>query len=187
MIKRVVLLNGPPGSGKDTIGNACIDHFKGHTAAFKDTLYQHTAYLFKVDVKWLTWAATCRVTKETPLPELQGFTPREALIFTAEEVYKKIYGKDYFGKSIASTLKDGLTFITDAGFKAEAIAIIEEVGAENVIHFKLYRDGCSFEGDSRSYYDLSEYEVFTATLWNNSTIERILADMKTVLDLEGWI
>ena len=44
---------------------------------------------------------------------------------------------------------------------------------------KIHREGCSFEGDSRSYISLDEYGVATLELDNNHTLEdavRTIAD-----------
>lgn len=187
MTKRVVLLNGPPGSGKDAIGSTCKTLYNAHTAEFKDVLYQHTADLFNLPVERFKVFATNRVTKEMPLEKLQGYSPRQALIFTSEEVYKKIYGKGYFGKITADSLKEGITFITDAGFIEEAQEIIEVIGADNVLHLKLYREGCSFEGDSRSYYDLTDQGVTSNALGNNSSIGRAVTNVHTILKQKGWV
>ena len=191
MNKQVVFLNGPINSGKDALGKMLVDYFKelnypAQTERFKEKLYQHTAELFKVDKDWLIEIANDRVNKELPCDELHGHSPRQALIFTSENVYKPIYGKDYFGKQTAKELKSGITFITDSGFYEEAMAVVKVVGVENCLVVNIYRDGCGYSSnDSRGYINLDGYSVPRLKLDNNSTLENARDTILNALGVLG--
>lgn len=160
---KVVFLNGPKDSGKDYLGEVGAESFEGTTAQFKETLYSHTAELFQVNYDWLVSVANDRVIKEQPRIELSGYSPRAALIFTSENVYKPIFGDDYFGLKTLEYIKEfggDIVFITDSGFYDEARVIVEDIGAENCLLVNLYREGRKFdETDSRGYINLDDLGV----------------------------
>jgi len=156
---RVVILNGPPNSGKDVLASYCsaADHSQyGHASVvrrFKESLYVVTAMLYCVDLEWLIAVANDRDQKDEYQPEL-GSTPREALIFTSERVVKPHYGDEWFGKKAAQSLVPGrIHWFSDGGFLSEMNPLLAAVGQENFLLVRLRRRGCSFELDSRRYLD----------------------------------
>lgn len=169
MSKVVVLLNGCINSGKDTLAEMLIAKLGGVKQQFKDALYKHTAELFQMELSSFVKLATGRGTKELPTPSLQGYSPREALIFTSEKVYKPIYGQDYFGKYTASKLEEGYNFVSDAGFLEEQEVIVAEVPKTLLV--RIHRDGSTFEGDSRNYVYLDHKGTPSLDLYNNGTLE----------------
>ena len=204
---KVVILNSPPNSGKDSIAEVLNDSLDWDWNCFKDHLYDCTATLFNTD-KWdlIEWA-TDRVTKEVPLEELsipsdkyklldnivksnRAFTledgyiplsPREALIYTSEVVIKPTMGEEYFGKIAAENIDlDAVTVFSDGGFNEELLPVIERVGAENVYVVQWSREGCSFKGDSRNYLKVPNNVNLLVTK-NDGTIDD-LAD-----EVINWI
>lgn len=169
MSKVVLLLNGPPSSGKDVLAEMLISKLGGVKQQFKDALYKHTAVLFQMELSAFVKLATVRGTKDLSTPSLQGYSPREALIFTSENVYKPTYGQDYFGKYTTSKLEEGYNFVADSGFKIEAEVVTDHVG--KVLLVRIYRDGCTFEGDSRNYINLDHKGTPSLDLYNNGTLE----------------
>ena len=87
MITRAVILNGPPGSGKDTLADAFASAFSTERRAFKDGLIDLTADLLLVDRDWFRLVCADRDEKETPKEQLGGRSPRQALIYVSEEVH----------------------------------------------------------------------------------------------------
>ena len=160
-MKRIVFVNGPKDSGKDFLGRVAAESFEGSTAQFKETLYSHTADLFKVDYGWFVGVASDRVLKELPNDLLHGYSPRQALIFTSESVYKPIFGSDYFGRETVEHINEfcgDIVFITDSGFREEAEVLVNEYGAENCLLVNLYREGREFDTtDSRGYMEKMYY------------------------------
>lgn len=159
-MKIVVILNGPPNSGKDTIAEALEAEGYSHIR-FKDALYRDTAKLFDMPLAQFIALASNRYTKEVPHAGLSMYSPREALIYCSESVMKELYGKDYYGRQlaerVASTDNDAF-IVSDGGFEEE-LAPVKRLADTKVVVVRLLRSGCSFQGDSRKYLDKYDAKV----------------------------
>lgn len=166
MIRTCLILNGPPGAGKDTIADILAGMgYDKHM--MKETLYIDTANFFNVDVDELTERATDRILKEEPWHKLllrstdhyrdihiTRVSPREALIHVSENIIKPSQGPDYFGKAAANRCierKSDLAVFSDGGFAAE-IPPIQAIYDKTLI-LRLRREGFDYAGDSRSYLE----------------------------------
>lgn len=204
-MKYVALLNGPLGSGKDFIADKVIERIGGTKQQFKEELYRHTADLFGVTLTWLKSVATDRVQKEQAngslmldleefnklnkllerpewdlklFPATVAVSPRDALIYTSEIVYKPKHGKAYFGQCTARAMVEGVNYVADSGFYEEALTQVETFGAENVILFRIHRDGCEFDSrDSRNYIKLENDGVKCIDLDNNRDIAEVVREV----------
>ena len=96
---------------------------------------------------------------------------------------KPRFGKDIFGKLLVKDLdyNKQLTFISDSGFLEEAETVINAVGANNVIKISLWRHGCSFKNDSRSYWS-TYLSIKDISIGNNSTVKSVVGTIIGVLD-----
>tara|TARA_R110002096_G_scaffold271310_1_gene465071 strand:+ start:1882 stop:2493 length:612 start_codon:yes stop_codon:yes gene_type:complete len=166
MIRTCLILNGPPGSGKDTLADI-LAGMGYHKHMMKETLYIDTANFFNVDVEELTVHATDRDLKEDPwhkllLPSKSTYgvvsvrmlSPREALIHVSEKIIKPNEGLDYFGRAAAKRCierKSDLAVFSDGGFAAE-IPPIQAIYDKTLI-LRLRREGFDYAGDSRSYLE----------------------------------
>lgn len=164
-IKLGVVLNGPPGCGKDTIANQIVELGAFRKHQFKDALYAHTAKHFEIDLDKFIHFASDRVLKDSKsLAGLGGRTPRQALIYVSEEIYKPRYGSDYFGKVEVNRVEtlcghmdsDVNVIYPDGGFTDELQCI--DSCYDGVLVIRLHRDGFDFKGDSRSYIYLPDTE-----------------------------
>ena len=152
---RVIIFNGPPGSGKD---EACI-FFKniGYVhLSFKDQLFKETFDFFNVSKHWFMEGYEIRKIKEKPVSQLMVndlmLSRRDAMIHVSENIIKPKYGKSYFGLKISEQIVgDMLYCISDGGFEEELSPIINKIGAENIAIVQLTREGCDFSSDSRRY------------------------------------
>lgn len=158
-----VVLNGPPGCGKDTIARIIAEGSDFVLHQFKDALYEHTAKHFAVDLDKLIHYAQDRVLKDsTSLAGLGSRTPRQALIHVSEDIYKPRYGKQYFGdvearrvEERARNMAGSLAVIyPDGGFPDEIIRVGDAF--DFIIIIRLHRDGFDFTGDSRDYVYLPD-------------------------------
>lgn len=196
MNKVVVLLNGPPRSGKDTIATYMEETFYALDPNFRWTkkngiyqtviqckaarpLYTLCEGAFGIE-DWEDMLAPDK--KEVPCSECFGMSPREAMIWFSEEVMKPKFGPQVFGDLAVKQMRaEALTasfydsfcvyIFSDSGFEAEVARVVEYVGKENALLVNLHRPGCDFKGDSRGYLDGKRLGVANMTVANDGTIE----------------
>jgi len=154
-MKTALILNGPPGSGKDTIANELVKRGFSHYQ-MKDQLYIDTADFFNVSHDVFKILATNRKTKDVQNLLLKkgsnNLSPREALIHVAEHVIKPSFGQGYYGQCTYDHIQDDKetkVVISDGGFREELEPFLD--GEFSSILVRLYRKGCTFEHDSREY------------------------------------
>ncbi len=131
MKKKIKILNGPPGAGKDTLANTLVDTH--HHVRFKDKSYDLTisAWNLRDHREWFMYMVNHRELKEMPhsiltinddcildienkldIPLLKTVnnqyctSPRGALIVTSELDIKPHFGKDYFGIVAGRNIKE---------------------------------------------------------------------------------
>lgn len=171
--KQIVLLNGPPGSGKDTAASHLVPYFQFQKMKFAAPIKRMVCGLLDMSESAL------EVHKDNPFNILcEEFvsidpnfgneiitygpkeTPRDVLIDLSEDFLKKKYGKTILGRIAARELSrshNNLVIFTDAGKEEDMPAIIRAVGKKNVTLVRIHRDGCDFSKDSRRYLDHSEW------------------------------
>lgn len=158
----LLLFNGPPGSGKDEACSFLRKHGFEHKL-FKEQLFVDVLEHYKLDA-----AETVdfflgyfdRARKEEYVDYL-GCSRRQAMIHVSENVMKKIHGKTRYGDFVASTLVYGNDYsMSDSGFMEELNPVVDKIGEENVVIVQIFRDGCTFEGDSRNYIKGRLVDVF---------------------------
>ena len=171
--KTVIILNGPPGSGKDTIADFIAAEFNADHLRFKTKLYAITALINNIKLDTFMRYASDKDTKDS-VELARGLTARQLLIETSENVIKPYYGKDYFGNDVGdSILKSdkSLFVLSDGGFPEELSSMIAagRLNRSDVVIVKLYRNGCNFDKDSRSYFDesLLHSDIKVITFVNN--------------------
>ena len=160
----LVMLNGPPGSGKDFAAQTLVeaDDLSVSHHKFAEPLKDMACALLEIDNK------TLEMSKKQPIG-LYGVTVRQLLIDMSEKWMKPCYGKDIFGKIAAERVAEAMQLtdhfgeepydlyvFSDCGFDSEVNHVLELFGNENAILIRLRRDGCTYEGDSRSYIELSD-------------------------------
>jgi hypothetical protein len=158
--KRVIILNGPPYSGKDTGANAIAQYVLKHAPWItlrQEKMVEHLKRgvhsLF--NVTHTPEYIDKMQLKDTPYAELLGKTPREAYISASEDWLKPVFGSDVLGRMMLMLMKKAhnvsLHIFSDGGFVDEWVPIIDFVGARNVLLIHLSATDKSFAGDSRGY------------------------------------
>lgn len=175
----VIILNGPPGSGKDALSRMIMPQLGVKQLEFKRPLQEMVRKVIGMPKKDFYKLYEDRDWKE--LKQFNGSSCRDLLIWMSEEVIKPKFGKDYFGRYAATSISSTGNYIfSDGGFKDE-IGIIKdhcEAIGQKMVLIHLYRDGTSFSGDSRDYVE--DFPEITYKLSNNSSL------MDAVRILEGF-
>lgn len=150
---KVLILNGPPGCGKDTLAELLKRH--GYAvASFKRPMFDIAIAMSGMSREQFMYEYNDRAMKEHPQPHLAGKSYREFMIHISEDVMKSLFGDSIFGERAAETCyaaaAEGFNVVfADGGFVDEVMAICE--AGYDVTVVRLHRDGYTFNGDSRKY------------------------------------
>lgn len=192
---KFVLLNGPPGCGKDTVAQHLIPYLPFVHLKFAAPIKRMVAALLQCDQR------TLEQIKDTPNRMLRyedsairrDDTPRGLLIALSEQLLKSRYGNSYFGNVLwteATISSSKLFVVSDCGFESEVGRLINSAGPNNCLLIRLHRAGHDFSNDSRSY--ISPREVVTKDIHNNLTphdltMRVIYATIKHWPEIEGQL
>lgn len=188
MIKKIIFINGAPGSGKDTLATILDDSIwcrretttTDITSAifmFKDPLVSAVRSLFSISEDDWIERYDDRELKEVPWDKLNGMSQREALIWMSEEIAKEKFGRDFFGKAMVNRLtsdlidNDLVIFIPDSGFLEETKAVVDRFGKDKCVMINTLRDGYTFDNDSRSLVTADDLGIEGTMISNNGTVE----------------
>ena len=187
---KIILVNGPPYSGKDTAWEA---YPKGIRTKFARSVKEGTHAAFGLDTDDYDMDFF-EHTKDIPNKLFFGKTPREAYIAYSETFMKPFTGdKGVFGKLTSRWIDDivmewsknnlpELPFIiTDSGFREEAEVIVEHFGPENVKLIRAHRKDCNFDNDSRSYINLDDLGVDSEDVINDN-IDDYKNEIKLIIE-----
>lgn len=155
---KIIILNAPPGAGKDTIANALYRKCDIVPVSFKRPMFQIAAAMLGNETYQLFINAyDDRERKEQPHDFLGGKTCREFMIWISETVIKPVFGDKHFGSLMSEHLKEygaGKYICSDGGFPDEVESLIES--GHEVVLIRMWRDGYNFDNDSRNYIYLHE-------------------------------
>lgn len=184
LMKQILILNGPPGCGKDALAS----HIAENVKTAKHLMFKESLYKLALDAAGLqshyTELFTDRQLKESVATSPfyvagQKVSPRQWLIHISENLIKPNFGKSFFGDRAASVIAASnakLFVFSDGGFKEEVLPLID-VGHVTIIQIK--RPNCSFNGDSRNWLTpemLPFRSVNMFTLNNSGTLEQFLQE-----------
>ena len=158
MQHQIIFLNGPRQAGKDTAAKYIMQQYvmDAREAKFARALKLAAAALFNINQgQFRLFEDIASEMKLMKLPALHGQSWVEILIWLSEECMKPKFGDDILGRILLSHLREPtmskLTVVSDCGFSDEIYPIAEFFGVKNCHLFRIYRPGCSFDGDSRKY------------------------------------
>src|ERR1035437_4701349 len=182
--KQIFLLNGPPSSGKDSIGKYITDINKTFTVdKLAYPLKQACKVMFSLsDEEFLEYDTNVKL-KVTPQERFYGVSWRQVNIDLSEKYIKHQYDSAFFGKSLASRIKNSSKerfLITDSGFMEEVAPLVATFGVDNVFLIQLHRDGYTFVGDSRSYLDGDKLGIKRYILTNDN-LDKFLNDATNLI------
>lgn len=177
-LTKVLLINGAPESGKDTVARIIEQQFPSAAwqEKFATPLKKAAPAIYGLTKE--EWdILDAQENKNNPADVLFGKSPRQVQIAISEDFLKPLYDNKVFGRLAVNRIKKQappfakIAVFSDSGFMSESEVIIEEFGAENVQLWRVLRDGADFTGDSRGHLDLAHLGVNRIDINNNSTID----------------
>lgn len=172
----VIICNGPPSSGKDTIANMIRRSYLCRHLRFSEPLKRTALSMFGLTCDWKYLDTHY---KEKPCPKLFNMTFRQFQIWLSEEVMKPKFGKEVFGEIALRKLEEPtntrFSIFSDGGFIDEARPLLRHFGKRRVHIFHIAREGCSYTGDSRGYlYPTHAGEIAQPTIiCNNFALDKL--------------
>lgn len=150
MSKYLIMLNGPPRSGKDTVSEYLTKIISDSeiikfTKPVKDITHRNLSLNVNHDYY--------ENLKDTKLPEFNGLTPRQAYIQTSER-FREEQGQNAVSKLFVEAVglsKSKLVINPDIGYDFELEAVLEDIPLENCLLIKVEREGHDFENDCREW------------------------------------
>jgi len=184
MNRKIVVLNCPPQSGKDTIAEEFINR-NGYTMmSFKFTLINIALVISKIPKE--EWDERYAVDKNLPWDKLGGLSQRNYLIKIGEEWVKPVHGKTYFGECVRTDItrlsNHDKFILPDGGFIEEIKPLYEAFGPTSLLILQWGRKNCSFDNDSRDWITAFPEITRRVDRDNDTTIEDHYIAVKGVID-----
>jgi len=178
---RLVLFNGPPGCGKDTIVRGLTQYLKFSHLKFAAPIKRMACGLLDCDMSWL------EANKDTfiiPFGYKHDITLRQFLIELSEKFFKPLYGDNVFGNLLWNEVKrapNKLVLVSDCGFHSEVHRVVGNAGKANCLIVRIHRSGHNFVGDSRSY--LEDGICKTVDVYNTHTSHWLtIASLRVIMN-----
>lgn len=182
-MKRVIMLSGPPESGKDRFFKTCQSTSPIFVrVSFADEVKRRTHAALGIDSSYYDYFEK---NKDEPHHLFFGKTPRQAYIAFSENFMKPFAGKNIWGRLVYAQVKEHLdngkiVVITDLGFREEGEYLLEMgIDPNEIAIVHLRRRGKNFSNDSRRYVWLQYVQHYNMESDNNFD-NNILAFLENV-------
>lgn len=176
---KILLINGPPSSGKDTLARAIYDYFyenpeqpECHFDRFSMPIKNAFSGMVGAKIDQFGAVRGWEDIKDTPVDYLNGKSYRQWQIDFSEHFMKPLYGEDCFGRLFCERIErlrdngdlgfnhnyveESLIVVPDSGFQIEVDTIEKLLPNDEVLLLRLHRNGTSFDNDSRGYVIASQ-------------------------------
>jgi len=181
---RILFLNGPPRSGKDTAARIL----------YRERPFRH--YKFAEPLKRAAHSilglGNIRPEAYDLVKDLDNFDffhkkPRDVYISLSEEWAKRYFGTDFFGKVALRRIerdRASLVVFSDCGFYEEILPLISYYPSGCCFLLHLERPGTSFKGDSRSWIEPPPGLPY-GRLINDGSLEDLRRNLLDIVD--SWM
>lgn len=189
----IVIFNGPPRSGKDTLARMVADHMDScvKVPVKEDSLSLPLRLIAYGMVSRTYNCDSYEDFKKEFFPRLNR-TGRELMIDASEKFLKVCYGQPVMADLLVMRNQnfDGVLLIRDGGFQLEVDTLASIVGVENVYIVRMHREGCDFSQDSREYVSAKNPKHQMQT-WNNSDLADLEVEARRIygrlVNQMGWV
>lgn len=180
----IVILNGPPGCGKDTIAGIMNGNHGYSIRSFKEPMWAVAkSVLTPGQYELFVNLYINRETKEKPQDFLGGMSPREFFIHISESWVKPTLGSNQFGKLAVWGDTPRCTVFPDGGFPVE---VNEFAGWKDVLLVRLHREGYDFSNDSREYIEDAPVSSVDIPLVDGKPLLAVDAILQAIRNLEEY-
>lgn len=167
MQSHIILLNSPPGCGKDTIAKTLNWMDGSEIMEFKKPMFKIASAIVGLAVEEFLKLYSDRTKKENPCEEFLGMSGRQLLIDISESFCKPRFGEEYFGRVAANGMNFdhfsnyGYVF-SDSGFLSEVFPLARKFGKESITIVQFTGQGVvDFGNDSRNWVDGTPHGIRT--------------------------
>lgn len=182
-MRKLVLFNGPPRSGKDTAASHLFTRTSCHWFRMSQPLKDGIRSAFAMTEQEYH---SVEDNKDKKSDLLFGRSFREVQISMAEDWMKQYYGQRVFGHLAARRAARSISRLmvcSDTGFDYELPPLVDVFGVRNVLLVRIHRKGCNFAVDSRSYIEYPYMHV--VDIANDGTKENFCSMLDVLVD--AWI
>jgi hypothetical protein len=184
--RKVIIFNGPPGSGKDTGALIVYNYLMIHAEylrprhiTFMEPVKRAAHSLYNIH-EWppnyfdQPYFPERHKQKDVPHGEFFGLTPREAYTHVADCAKGK-HGDEFLGFVMRRRMRQSsgcmVFIISDCGFIEELAPVVRLVGESNVLFIELVAAGKNYDNDVRE-----DLRVDVAARFPKVKIQRIMND-----------
>lgn len=168
---KIILLNGPPSSGKDTAAKHIRDNYnfalRREGLAYNDrcSLDRMSMPIKRAFAGYMAAPIDAdgavqgyEDRKDQQLPELDGRSYRQWQIDFSEHFIKPLYGSEAFPLLLAARIRRrfergiaNLIVVPDCGFQVEVAVLYTKFNPADILLVRCHRPDFGFQQDSRSY------------------------------------
>lgn len=168
----IILMNGPPGSGKDMAATFFKKDLP-NSAELKMSKPLKDAFRAMFNFGDIQSRTMLNETKDRVHNSLGGMTPREVQI-ELYEFMRHHFGGDILAQAFIREVEAtpaNYFIVTDGGMQAEDNCVVNHFGRDNVKCIQLSRPGCNFNKDSRSYLDCDALGIDCISINNEHELD----------------
>lgn len=186
---KIILLNGPPGCGKDTAAEFIRKHSNGLTRDVKLAMPLRKVMRTLFDVDNETFNLMMGELKDSPSLMLGNHSARKWMIAISENLMKPMLGQAALGHFLVQQIKGTparVVTVSDCGFDYEVTPLQDAFGHKTLCGINIERPGHDFRNDSRMRIDFESIGVQDhATISNEHDLELYEQQVRRVLKMWG--